>query len=601
MDDSATKLKRGAEGPVSARDVGALVQPGRQLGRRRRMAQIATALVLLAVVITSVSVVTLKRSSATSLRTVGNNQSQPGLPLGTQVIRGRQPLQIRQVLSTNYGRCSRAALSLVPAPEKPIKLLSPNGASPGPCEALGPSLLTISSVQRIDEGLSDGGAVLVAITMNRSDAGRLQQAIGQHREYSLFALVLLGQTLSTPDFNEMRQPSVVDGTLQIAGGMSQNDLRPSEIAAALGSPIFPTATIATVPIGGMSLLSPGVGWAVNGLGLYLTDDSGKTWRNVSPPNTEDPIARITDLKFTDQSHAWAAVTRNDLPLTIFRSADGGATWTPGELPNCQPPDSGCGGAYLSFANTQQGWALSYQGRALYSTNDGAKTWTLRGHAPFYGPIDFLNSGDGYGVSEPQITARVCFNSSCRGGTAHGGGALFRTTDGGISWQKMSLAPPARYRSFQVKYGLPRFFGASGVVPAKLTSKNSSSTRVVIFTTSNGGRSWDARLAPNDPNAALQTGKVPLFPFSAADSRHWALYIGPKLYTSANSGHSWTPISPSPNSTGVLAVTFVSAANGWALLTTDTCAASDTSTVNCIYPALWSTSDGGWTWRSLSPG
>src|SRR5919201_5669546 len=55
------------------------------------------------------------------------------------------------------------------------------------------------------------------------------------------------------------------------------------------------------------LESAGRGWAMNGLGLWLTTDAGAHWRTVTPlvPGG-DVVARIGDVQFVDARHGWAS-------------------------------------------------------------------------------------------------------------------------------------------------------------------------------------------------------------------------------------------------------------------------------------------------------
>jgi photosystem II stability/assembly factor-like uncharacterized protein len=65
--------------------------------------------------------------------------------------------------------------------------------------------------------------------------------------------------------------------------------------------------------------------------IHLTRDSGKTWKNVTPPELTpwSKVSLMTASHFDDQT-AYAAVNRfrvDDLHPHIYRTHDGGATWT----------------------------------------------------------------------------------------------------------------------------------------------------------------------------------------------------------------------------------------------------------------------------------
>ncbi len=81
-----------------------------------------------------------------------------------------------------------------------------------------------------------------------------------------------------------------------------------------------------------SRLSTGTIWAGTDDGLiHVTRDAGKTWKNVTPAAVEpwSKIAQLDVSHFDDQT-VYAAVNRlrvDDMKPHIFRTHDGGATWT----------------------------------------------------------------------------------------------------------------------------------------------------------------------------------------------------------------------------------------------------------------------------------
>jgi len=93
------------------------------------------------------------------------------------------------------------------------------------------------------------------------------------------------------------------------------------------------------------LVSPRMGWAMNGLGAWLTLDGGAHWRTITPSHVSsmgDPVARIIQIEFADARHGWISATdvRGATGSLrhgeIDRTTDGGRTWNTVTPPSCAP-------------------------------------------------------------------------------------------------------------------------------------------------------------------------------------------------------------------------------------------------------------------------
>lgn len=284
------------------------------------------------------------------------------------------------------------------------------------------------------------------------------------------------------------------------------------------------------------MIAPDRGWAMNGLALYRTDDNGDHWADITTPDTQNPLARVVALSFFDAEHAWAAVARNDLPLTIYRTVDGGQHWVGSTAPGCAAgPESGPCGAPSSFTfiDPQRGWMFAENSETtgqVFSTVDGGRTWQLLGRTPFDGHIVFADSEHGWGVSGPSDFA------TGSGQATNPGGKLFATSDGGHSWKPAAFPVMRGISAAEMVFGLPRFFGRSGVVAALSPLSSTGAANVWIYTTPDRGASWTGRPAPADP-AISQYGKAtsPPLPFSAVDPSTWVLFLGPRLAITRDAG------------------------------------------------------------------
>jgi len=143
------------------------------------------------------------------------------------------------------------------------------------------------------------------------------------------------------------------------------------------------------PIVESGLTAPGFGWAMNGLGLWLTANGGRRWRASVPPHVRaigDAVARIAQIQFVDRTHGWISasdVIGGVVPaggatlrhMEIDRTTDGGRTWQWSIPAGCA---AACGGGYLDFLDTRHGYLLvssqPWPGPRLYETIDGGRIW-----------------------------------------------------------------------------------------------------------------------------------------------------------------------------------------------------------------------------------
>lgn len=128
--------------------------------------------------------------------------------------------------------------------------------------------------------------------------------------------------------------------------------------------------------------------------IHLTTDGGKTWINVTPPNMSAwQKVSLIDPGHFDSNTAYAAVNTlriDDLRPHIFRTHDGGKTWTEivngipsGETVNAVREDPKRNG--LLFAGTEKG--------AYVSFNDGEKWESLRLNLPATSVRDLILKDD----------------------------------------------------------------------------------------------------------------------------------------------------------------------------------------------------------------
>jgi photosystem II stability/assembly factor-like uncharacterized protein len=338
------------------------------------------------------------------------------------------------------------------------------------------------------------------------------------------------------------------------------------------------------------------GWAIGGWGegsdhVLITADGGQTWRDVTPPEPAPAEGYLAALgHFSEVGSAWVLYhSQNEMRVpntaVVWRTQDGGQTWQASLPLDIQGLDETFWPSELVFADAQNGWLLVHVGAgmshdyvALFRTQDGGQTWA--------------RLVDPYGDSNIQACQKtgLVFPSAQNGwltgdcGGVMAGAFLFQTSDGGQTWQPVTLPTPA---------DAPNLFSDSGplcstqslvfsspqagklIVRCMNTSVDPYVTSFYLYTTSDGGASWVPASSPAG-TLAFETGDT-----------GWAL--GRDLFHTTDGGRTWTKVK-TVNWDGQF--NFVSDTLGWAV------ARAETDTGTRI--ALVQTTDGGKTWTIIHP-
>jgi photosystem II stability/assembly factor-like uncharacterized protein len=245
----------------------------------------------------------------------------------------------------------------------------------------------------------------------------------------------------------------------------------------------------------------------------------------------------------------------------------------------------------AFSSPDDGWIIAGLGPrdrgGLFRTRDGGAHWSFVADAPFQGSVVFTNQTDGWGIGAPTWTNAGTVKTP--------GGALYHSSDGGVSWRRVHLPPISAYRRARVTFGLPTFFGASsGVVAGRLYNTQTGAEPVAVYVTKDGGATWHGLLAPQTTATRRYQQGFFSVPFAASSPSHWAMYAGTTLYTTADAGLNWTSIHPKlPKA--VAGVDRLYSAHPTAMW-----AQAHGHTGNFYPPYLLRSTNGGRTWNMLSP-
>ncbi|HZP66102.1 MAG TPA: hypothetical protein VFB32_07325 [Rudaea sp.] len=237
-------------------------------------------------------------------------------------------------------------------------------------------------------------------------------------------------------------------------------------------------------------------------GVWKSTDSGTTFKPVFDKQNAQSIGALA-IDPSNSNTVWVGTgeswTRNSVSVGdgIYKSVDGGETWTNMGLPNSEriaeikidPKASDT--VYACVPGKL--WSDSAD-RGLYKTTDGGKTWSLvlKGSNLSTGCASLSMD-----PKDPNVLFASLWDFRRKGWTFRSGGpsptapsgsGLFRTPDGGKTWTEIT---PAANKGFPAKpYGRI----AVAVAPSndQIVYAMVESTDSALFRSDDGGKTWDKR-------------------------------------------------------------------------------------------------------------
>jgi len=282
--------------------------------------------------------------------------------------------------------------------------------------------------------------------------------------------------------------------------------------------------------------------------LYRTEDGGQSWQVFETPFHSGVLQMLDDRR------GWAFSSRYGCAAGAgffdpYRTADGGATWTPVAVEN--PLNSGVEPVYpgtvaipAGMALTATGWnqlwlsgvlwseAARGQAVVFYASQDGGASWAeqrlpLPAGAPVDAAVDYASAPQFTGALTGCLWAWV--QSQSEQGAPQAFYVFFCTEDGGETWAARSGQVPAEYYT----------------APVDLVSAQVIFTRCMemLCLSRDGAHTWE-RVESN--LAFIQDAYPSLANFDFIDPEQgWAIVytseLDSALFATADGGQTWTPL------------------------------------------------------------
>jgi len=318
--------------------------------------------------------------------------------------------------------------------------------------------------------------------------------------------------------------------------------------------------------------------------ILRTQDGGKTWVDVTPPwPAPGPETSTFGVKafFLDTNRAWVAhmppgiehidedgnMARNELPpLIVWGTSDGGQTWQAASILTPMP-EYYIDLSLFHFADERNGWlsidgvGLSLQDRKVLSEEQALGPWaptlllrTTDGGLSWEKVLDFEAQPE---VDLHRLRSKVVdfvdsevgvltLETDYRRLTS----ALIWTRDGGFTWERQELPPPEELSSeelVQCTSAQPYLFSPQNLKVLLRCFPDSYMDHIgFLYSSEDGGSSWRiTKLPPPDPELI---GQVPAYyrHFYLNEKHGWTYVMHPSrsrtdFYHTDDGGVNWRKV------------------------------------------------------------
>ena len=272
------------------------------------------------------------------------------------------------------------------------------------------------------------------------------------------------------------------------------------------------------------------GNASNGDGIYKSTDGGRTWRNVGLDQTYHIGAVVVHPKNPDIAyvaalgHLWGPNPERG----VYRTTDGGQTW---KQVLTRGPEAGASDIVMDPSNPRTLYASFWQisrkpwrmdsggaGSGLWKSTDGGDTWQDISHAP--GLPRGVEGRIGISVSAANPERVYALVEASDGG-------VFRSDNGGRTWAKQNSENDLRQRAWYFSH-----IFADPKNPDLVYVLN-----VGMFQSIDGGRTFHAMNPPHGDNHDLW--------IAPSDPSRMILSNDGGATITLDGGHTWSTVDNQP--------------------------------------------------------
>lgn len=259
-----------------------------------------------------------------------------------------------------------------------------------------------------------------------------------------------------------------------------------------------------------------------GDGVYRSDDGGASWRNLGLRDSRHIGSIVIDphdsnvVYVAAEGPLWGSGGERG----VFKTSDGGKTWAPALSIDAH---TGVSDLVMDPRNPEVLYAAAYQRErhvytlidggpqsAIYKTSDAGKTWTrLRNGLP---TGDLGRIGLAISPADPGIIYATVEAAGRTGG-------VFRSTDGGASWQKRNPIQPGAMYYAQIV--------ADPTLPGRVYELDT-----LISVSDDGGRTFEPL---GEPNKHVDNHVLWVDP---ADNDHYLVGCDGGLYETWDRAATW---------------------------------------------------------------
>jgi len=292
--------------------------------------------------------------------------------------------------------------------------------------------------------------------------------------------------------------------------------------------------------------------AVNG-GVWKTRDAGRTWQPIFDGQPTQSVGAIA-IAPSDPNIIYVAsgegLRRPDLSVGngIYRSADGGRTWTHGglidgqQIPEVAVDPRDPNRLFAAVLGHPYG---PNEERGIYRSRDGGVTW----ERVLYKDADTGGSAVALDPAHPDVVYAALWQSRLgpwedKNEFEGTNGGLFKSTDGGTTWKRLGGGLPDNLTqiNFSIAASAPqRIYAVAGTTEP---GEYSSAAGLGVYRSDDAGEHW-ARIT-TDPRASLRIGGGDLTVLRADPTNADVVYsMGLVTMRSVDGGKTWTPLRGAP--------------------------------------------------------